>query len=199
MSNINTVFTDTYKRFEALVKTKGYSSAKAYEEFINEKSKQKSSKLKLCRTIYTFLTYTSQTFIEPTEQMVDFLCEQIAILDESQISVKNKMIPVKESIKDEDLITSAINYMFLRDVSSAPVFDSKGYAIGIITFKDVAALVASGKYSKAKTVSSIVQKVRFAFCPEEVPMNQINNYKQDKTSVCLIVSSENKVTGWIEI
>lgn len=199
MQSLNYVFTETYKRFELLAKSKGYPSVKAYEDSVNEKSKSDASKLKLCRTIFTFLTYTSQVFVEVSQQMIDFIDEQIVLLDKNQAPVKTKMISVSESIKDSDLITSAVNYMFLKNVEIAPVFDSKGYATGVITFKDVAALVASGKYSKAKTVSSIVQKVRFAFCSEETPVSQIGNYNNGKPLICLAMNSENKVVGWLQV
>ena len=200
-NNINLTFIETYKRFEKLAKSKGYSSAKGYEEFVNEKSKTDASKLKLCRTVYNFLTYTSKTFIDVSQDMLDFILKQIDVLDDAYTPIKEKMISIAESVKSEDLITSAVNYMLLKGFESVPVFDKKGYAIGSITYKDVATIVASGKFTKAKTVAAIVQKTRFSFCSETTPINQLKTYtcSDDKSTICLVVNDDKKVVGWAVI
>lgn len=195
--NKNSKYIDLYNRFESAVKKSGFSSIKAYEEsFADDQFKQEQ--IKICRLIRNYIEYESPSFVEASDNMMNFLEKEIMRLDEGDTPVKYKMIPIKYAIRDTDLIIVAADFMIKRKQSMIPVFNNDDFAIGAIEYKDIVKLLASGDFTKAKKVAIIQNNHKFGFVNEMTPMKQVLKIVEDHKKIYLVLNDSKKVVGWID-
>lgn len=195
--NKNTKYLDTYRRMEAAIKASGkYSSVKEYEDSLEDDS-ERQGELRICRMMRNYMEHENITFLEASDQMIEFV-ENLAIeFNEENVPVKKKMIGIRNAIRDTDLIVVAADYMTKKKTSVIPIFNKDDFSVGILTYENIVKYIASGDFTKAKKVSAVVSKHKFGFINENVPINQVRQLLKGHNKVYLILNDNKKVVGWI--
>lgn len=192
----NIKYLEVYRRFESVLKADGkYFTVKDYEDAL-ESDKSKQNKLRMCRMIRNYIEHENQTFLEATDEMIDFLEKETISIDESETPVKKKMVSVKNAIKDTDLIVVAADYMTKKKYDTIPIFDKTDFSVGVLTYESIVKYIASGDFSKAKKTSVIVAKHKFGFVKEDMPMKEVRKWLNGE-KVFLVLNESKKVVGWI--
>ena len=190
---INQMFMEAYRNFEVVLKKQNLTP-KEYEDSISEKDTEKAAKIRLCRTIRNYLTHENTVFVTASQSMIDFVVQETATLDTAEMPVKKKMVKLTDSVHENDLITSALSFMLRKKLTTAPVFNEENYAIGTFSFADLANLVASGNFTKAKKVSSASTVVKFNFIAETMPMSEVRTTVEQKPEeIFLVINAKSKI------
>ena len=186
---------DIYRRFEAAVKKNGHFSVKEYEDSLQDQFKQ--GQIRICRTVRNYIEHESADFVEASDNMISFLEKETVMMDDMETPVKRKMIPVRNAIRESDLIVIAADFMTKRKAHLIPVFDQKDYALGAISYEDIVKYLAAGNFTKAKKVSAIQTTHKFGFFNESTPMKQVTPSLEGHNKIYLILNDSKKVVGWI--
>ena len=192
----NEKFMSLYRRFEAILKSKGFQSVKDYENSL-ESDHCKQEQIKICRLIRNFIEHESQSFVEASDNMLLFIEKEISAFDESEIPVKRKMISTKFAIRESDLIVVAADFMLKRKQSIIPVFNQDDYATGVISYEDIVKMIAAGDFTKAKKVTAAQSTYKFGFVKEDTPMRVVQTMIKENPKVYLVLNDSKKVVGWI--
>jgi predicted transcriptional regulator len=129
--------------------------------------------------------------------MIDFI-EKVSIeFDEENVPVKKKMIGIKNAIRETDLIVVAADFMTKKKVDVIPIFNKDDFSIGVLTYENIVKCIATGDFTKAKKVSTIVVKHKFGFFNENTPMNQVRPLIEKHDRVYLVLNDNKRVVGWI--
>ena len=192
----NIKYLEIYRRFESVLKADGkYFTVKDYEDSL-EKDKIKQNKIRMCRLIRNYIEHENHTFLEATDEMIAFLEKEMILIDESEVPVKKKMVPVKSAIRDTDLIVVAADYMTKKKYDTIPIFDKTDFSVGVLTYESIVKYIASGDFSKAKKTAVIVAKHKFGFIKEDTSMKEVRKLLDGK-KVFLVLNDSKKVVGWI--
>ena len=192
----NMRYMDIYRRFEAAVKKSGFTSVRAYEESLKE-DHFKQEQVRICRMVRNYIEHEIADFVEASENMINFIEKETIKLDESEMPVKEKMISVKNAIKDTDLLVVAADFMAKHNATIIPIFDKTDYAVGVLSNSDIVKYIASGDFTKAKKVSAVQAAYKFGFLHESMPMKQVGQLIADHNKVYLVLNDSKKVVGWI--
>ena len=192
----NETFLDVYKKFEAAIRTIYNCTVKEYEDSLcNDSLKQE--KIRMSRMMMNYLSHQDMKFVEATQDMVDFIQEELIKLDEGELPVKKKMISIRTTPKETELLTTTCDWMSKKKVIATPVFNEKDFAVGVVTQNDIVKFVASGNFNKTKKTNVIVTAYKFKFLSETMPMKTVYPLIEKHDQIYLILSQANKVIGWI--
>ena len=192
----NVKYLEMYRRFESVLKSQGlYFTVKDYEDSL-ENDKAKQNKIRMCRMIRNYLEHENQTFLEATDEMISFLEKEIIEMDEQEVPVKKKMISLKNSHKEGDLIVVVADNMLKKKYSMVPIFDSADYAKGVLTYEAIVKYVASGDFTKAKKAVAAMTPHKFGFVNENTAMKEVRKQLTGQ-KVFLVLNDSRKVVGWI--
>ena len=192
----NETFLDIYKKFESAVRVTRGCTVKEYEDtFDNDPAKQE--KIRISRMMRNYLSHQDMKFIEVTQDMIDFIQNELIQLDEGELPVKKKMISTRITPKETELLTTTCDWMSKKKIAATPIFNEKDFAVGVITQNDVVKFVASGNFNKTKKTSVIVSSYKFKFLSETTPMKTVYPMIEKHDQIYLILSQANKVIGWI--
>ena len=194
--NRNAKYMELYRRLEGLVKTNGFASVRAYEESLSE-NHSKQEQIRICRMIRNYIEHESADFVEASDNMISFLEKELMELDENETPVRKKMIPVKNAIRDTDLLVIAADFMAKRKTHIIPIFDKSDFAVGALSDSDIVRYIASGDFTKAKKVSVVQAAHKFGFINESAPMRQVRPLLEGHKKVYLVLNDAKKVVGWI--
>ena len=147
--------------------------------------------------IRNYIEHESDSFVEASDNMIEFIEKETVALDESEIPVRKKMIPVKYAIRDTDLIVIAADFMAKRKLDLIPIFDKNDFAVLALSNAHIVKLIASGDFSKAKKVTSAAEKAPFGFLKEHTPMKQVLPLIAEHNKIFLVLNDSKKVIGWI--
>jgi predicted transcriptional regulator len=192
----NNKFIDAYRNFESAVKNNNYGSVKEYEESLAD-NQYKREQVRICRLIRNYIEYENAGFVEATDNMIGFLEKETMCLDENEIPVKKKMIPLKNAIRDSDLLVVAADFMTKRKADMIPVFDKSDFAVGVLSNADIVKYIASGDFTKARKVAAVQTDHKFGFLNESTPMKKVRPMIADHKKIYLVLSDSKKVVGWI--
>lgn len=192
----NETFLDIYKKFESAVRVTRGCTVKEYEDtFDNDPTKQE--KIRISRMMRNYLSHQDMKFIEVTQDMIDFIQNELIQLDEGELPVKKKMISTRITPKETELLTTTCDWMSKKKIAATPIFNEKDFAVGVITQNDIVKFVASGNFNKTKKTSVIVSPYKFKFLSETTPMKTVYPMIEKHDQIYLILSQANKVIGWI--
>ena len=196
MSKNNNKYMDIYRRFEAAVRMKGFATVKEYEEsFVEDQFKQ--GQIRICRMIRNYIEHENAEFVEASENMINFLEKETMELDEQETPVKKKMIPIRNAIRETDLLIIAADFLTKKKANIIPIFDKNDFAIGTLSNADIVKYIASGDFTKAKKVSVVLAPHKFGFIKESMPMKQVRPMLDGHNKVYLVLNESKKVVGWI--
>lgn len=194
--NRNTKYMELYRRFESAVRSVGFGSVKEYEDsLVNNQFKQ--GQIRICRMIRNYIEHENADFVEASDNMISFLEKETMELDENETPVKKKMIPIRNAIRDTDLLIIAADFLTKKKTNIIPVFDKNDFAIGVLSNADIVKYIASGDFTKAKKVSVVQAAHKFGFINESTPMSQVRPMLEGHKKVYLILNDAKKVVGWI--
>lgn len=192
----NDTFLDVYKKFEFAVRNVYNCTVKEYEDMlVNESSRQE--KIRMSRLTRNYLSHQDMKFVEATQDMVDFIQEELIKLDEGELPVKKKMISVRVTPKETELLTTTCDWMSKKKIVATPIFNDKDFAVGVLTQNDIVKFIASGNFNKTKKTNVIVSPYKFKFLSETTPMKTVYPMIEKHDQIYLILSQANKVIGWI--
>lgn len=192
---LNNKFLATYRELETLLRKNGFESVKAFEDSLNDDTVRQGH-VRICRVMRNYMEHEDISFIEASDKMISFLQKEALRLDDGLVPVKKKMIPISNGIRDSDPIIVGVSFMTKKQLDTIPIFDKTGFAIGVMTEKGVMACVASGDYSKARKISSIVSNYKFAFVNESTPFREVLPYLEEK-KIVLVMNNDKKILGWL--
>lgn len=191
----NDTFLDIYKKFELAVRNTYNCTIKEYEDTITDNIKQE--KIRISRLIRNYLSHQDMKFIEVTQEMIDFIQKELIALDEGEIPVCKKMFSIKNSPKENDLLTTTCNWMSKKKINASPVFNEKDFATGVVTQNEILKLVASGNFNKTKKTLIVTASYKFKFLSDTTPMKKVLPLIEAHNQIYLILNQSNKVVGWI--
>lgn len=80
--------------------------------------------------------------------------DMIILLDEGEMPVIKKSLPVSKCLKETNTILEAIQFLQKRKMEIAPVFSTKGDFVGVISYKDIATFFIIPRITKNTKLSS---------------------------------------------
>lgn len=194
--NRNTKFMELYRRFETAVRSNGFGSVKEYEDGLVD-NQFKQGQIRICRMIRNYIEHESADFVEASDNMIGFLEKETMGLDENETPVRKKMIPIRNAIRDTDLIVVAADFMTKKKAGIIPVFDKTDFAIGVLSNSEIVKYIASGDFTKAKKVAVVNVAHKFGFVNESMSMRQVRPLLEGHKKVYLVLNDSKKVVGWI--
>ena len=155
-------FLEDYKVLEGLVKEKKGLTVLDYEQTLPP---ERQDKLRICRTNRNYLCHVDSHFVEPTEEMIKFIRQEIEILSDKHIPVSKKAY--KTCFTEKTKISEAAKFLKSKGIKEnrkIPVFDTsyKPYAlVGMFEVFDIIAYLADDKYSKTSKLTDIIKKCTY--------------------------------------
>ena len=154
-------YLDLFRTYETAVRNKGFESAKEYEDSVTDVDVQ--DKLRFCRVVRNYLAHGKDAgrFVAPTADMTKFIEDTVYILDEGELPVGKKIIPLSKCICETNTITEALTFMQKNKTSAIPVFTKDGKVKGLFSYEDFARFFISNdvKVSKTTKLASLPIKV----------------------------------------
>ena len=192
----NETFLDVYKKFEVAIRGKYNCTIKEYEDSLTDDG-CRQEKIRIARLIRNYLSHQDMKFVEATQDMINFIQEELILIDENEMPVKKKMFSVRTTPKENELLTTTCDWMSKKKISATPIFNDKDFAIGVLTQNDIVKFIASGNFNKTKKTGVVVTPYKFKFLSETTPMKTVYPMIEKHDQIYLILSQSNKVIGWI--
>ena len=193
-------FLETFRKYETVVRTLGYESAKDYEDSVKDVAVQ--DKLRICRTMRNFLAHgkDSAVFVSVSANMQKFMDDTVYQLDEGASAVKKKMIPIAKCIHESNTVEDAISSMVKLKVSAIPVFSKTDELAGVISYESFAKGFLESKITKTTKLSSVDLYIKtkgkekpYVLVDEEDTVRNVFSYYQ--AGKAIVITNHEKPIG----